>query len=63
MELISAQNTRRFARMMLESRPAARASVKGDRAHWGLHGSVSFYPAGSGTLVMAEVFCLPGILD
>ena len=60
MELISAQNTRRFARMMLESRPAARASVKGDRAHWGLHGSASFYPAGNGTLVVAEVFGLPG---
>ena len=53
------QNARRFARMMLEGKPTAKATIRGDRAHWALHGSVSFYPTCSGVLVVAECFGLP----
>lgn len=55
------QNARRFASLMMEAVPAARAAVKGDRAHWGLNGSVSFFPVNGGVLVVAEIFGLPGI--
>ncbi len=54
------QNARRFASLMMEAVPAARAAVKGDRAHWGLNGSVSFFPVNGGVLVVAEIFGLPG---
>lgn len=60
MQKLSGQSIRRFAGMILNGTPAARASIKGDKAHWGLHGSVAFYPAGGGTLVAAELFGLPG---
>lgn len=60
MQMQSSQQMRRFAAMILNGRPAARASIKGDKAHWGLHGSAAFYPAASGTLVVAELFGLPG---
>ncbi len=60
MDMMTGQNMRRFARMVLTEKPAARASIRGDRAHWGLHGSASFYPTPSGTLVVVEVFGLPG---
>lgn len=60
MEGFKGQNARRFAKAILTKAPAARASIKGDRAHWGLHGSAAFYPTASGTLVVAEVFGLPG---
>lgn len=59
MELISAQNTRRTPHDAGE--PAGRQSFGQRRSGArGLHGSVSFYPAGNGTLVVAEVFGLPG---
>ncbi len=48
-----------FARIVLCTAPAARADVRGDKNHSGLKGTVSFYPAGGGALVVAEVEGLP----
>lgn len=53
------QSLRGFARTILNTAPAARASVKGDAAHRGLHGAVNFYPVAGGTLVAAEMYGLP----
>ncbi len=55
----AAQSLRGFARLILNTQPAARASVRGDAAHRGLHGAVNFYPAAGGTLVAAELYGLP----
>ena len=52
-------NMREFARILLNSPPAAHAWVQGDAAHRGLHGTVRFYPALGGTLVAAEIHGLP----
>ena len=52
----AAQSLRGFARLILNTQPAARASVRGDAAHRGLHGAVNFYPAAGGTLVAAELY-------
>lgn len=53
------QNIRRFARIMLNDPPQARASIKGDKAHRGLHGAVYFYRTPTGVLVAAELYGLP----
>ncbi len=55
----SAHNLREFARLVQNTAPAARASLRGDASHRGLHGTVSFYPARGGTLVVAELYGLP----
>lgn len=55
----SMHSLRGFARTVLNTTPAARASVRGDAAHRGLHGAVNFYPATGGTLVVAELYGLP----
>lgn len=52
-------NIRRFAHMLLDSQPQARASIRGDKAHRGLHGAVRFYETPTGVLVAAELFGLP----
>lgn len=52
-------SVRQFSRTLLDSPPVARAAVRGDTQHRMLHGSVSFFPAGQGTLVTAEVYGLP----
>lgn len=43
----------------LSASPGAVAEVRGDNAHPKLRGSVRFYPAGQGTLVVAEFRGLP----
>lgn len=48
-----------LTRMMQSAEPSALAQIKGDSAHSQLHGTVSFYPFGNRTLVVAEVFGLP----
>ena len=55
----SMHSLRGFARTVLNTTPAARASVRGNAAHRGLHGAVNFYPAAGGTLVVAELYGLP----
>lgn len=52
-------DTRRFARMVLNTVPAARATLRGDEAHHDLLGQVDFYPVFGGTLVVAEIHGLP----
>ncbi|MCI9413890.1 MAG: superoxide dismutase family protein [Clostridiales bacterium] len=53
------QNYKRFARLIATTPPAAKASIKGDKKHPGLHGAVYFYPEFDGTLVVAELYGLP----
>jgi Cu-Zn family superoxide dismutase len=48
-----------LARTSLDSVPAARAVIQGDRQHSQIRGTVRFYPAGNGTLVTAEIEGLP----
>ncbi len=55
----SRRSMREFARTVLNTSPAARASVRGDAAHSGIHGVVELYPAMGGTLVVAELYGLP----
>lgn len=55
----AAQSMRGFARVVLNTAPAARASVRGDASHRSLHGAVNFYPAAGGALVVAELYGLP----
>ena len=55
--------TRWFAAAIRERRPDAVAVLRGDAAHAGLHGKVSFYDAPGGTLVVAEVSGLPADSD
>lgn len=47
-------------RTISESRPAATAVLRGDDKHPDIHGTVAFYPADNGTIVVAEVRGLPG---
>ena len=44
---------------LMQRSPAARADIRGDAAHGGIRGTVSFYPAAGGVLAVAEVFGLP----
>ncbi|HHV51042.1 MAG TPA: superoxide dismutase family protein [Candidatus Avimonas sp.] len=48
-----------FARIILCTLPEARAVAMGDKDYSSLYGVVSFYPAGKGTLITAEVNGLP----
>jgi Cu-Zn family superoxide dismutase len=57
--MFSTQGLREYARIILNTSPAARATVRGDEEHRRLHGAVSFYPVKGGTLVAAEIYGLP----
>jgi len=48
-----------FSRLILNTKPVAMARVRGNNLNPGLGGEVYFYPAGTGTLVLAEVMGLP----
>jgi len=47
----------------MEASPIARATVRGNSQNPRLSGTVLFYPADMGTLVVAEVFGLPRMVD
>lgn len=57
------QNSRAFAKLVLDHKPQARASIKGSRKFPALHGAVEFYGADGGTLVVAELYKLPEKAD
>lgn len=49
----------KFLHILTSQKPQAIAHVTGDAEHPQLRGEVQFYPAGAGTLLMAEVWGLP----
>ena len=53
------RNMRYFANMILSKEPFAKADISGSTVMPGLIGVVNFYPAHSGTMVVAEVYGLP----
>ncbi len=50
---------RPFARILLNTQPTARASVRGDAKHRSIRGTVNIYPVPGGSLVTAEIHGLP----
>lgn len=53
------QNLQIFARLVLEGVPTAKAVIRGGELNNRIGGTVYLYPAGNGTLVVAEIFGLP----
>lgn len=51
--------TKPYLMTMLNSKPMAKARIRGDEAHKDLHGTVSFYELPNGVLVRAEIYGLP----
>lgn len=50
---------RPFARIMLNSPPMLRASIRGDTRHPSIYGTVNIYPVLGGSLITAEIRGLP----
>ena len=51
--------TKPYLLAMLNTKPTARARIRGDKEHKNLNGTVSFYELPSGVLVRAEIYGLP----
>ena len=51
--------TKPYLLTMLNTKPTAKARIRGDKAHKDLNGTVSFYELPAGVLVRAEIYGLP----